>query len=140
MLDRLQHIQVGDDQPDQVESFYRELESSITAAPNDSLVINLSSIDFITTDALLRLITAARLWHRMTGHRTTLDGMRPNVHQYLERMDLFTVCADCIQPVHQLDPADCWSRSPASVKLLEVMTLSADVIQNSSDVTSPDYS
>jgi hypothetical protein len=130
MLEGLRLIHVGDDQPDQIESFYSELVASSSAASNDSLVIDLSSIVFITTDMLLRLITAARLWHRMTGHPTTLDGMQPDVHQYLERMDLFTACGDCIRPAHQLDPADCWSRSPASPKLLEVMPLSAEAIQN----------
>lgn len=129
------HVQVDDDHPDHVETFYQELIAAIAAKPTGSLVIDLSPASFITTDALMRLITSGRLWHRMTGHPVILDGMRPNVHQYLERMDLFTSCGDCIRPASEIAAGDRWSRSRASDNLLEVMPVSAETAQNSRDVT-----
>jgi anti-anti-sigma regulatory factor len=134
-LEELQLVRIDDDRPDRVESFYQELVATIATNPAQSLVLDLSSVQFISPDALMRLITVARLWHRMTGNPVILDGMRLDVHQYLERMDLFTACGECIRPAQHLATADRWSRSRASDKLLEVMPVSAVTDQNSRDVT-----
>jgi len=83
----------------------------------------------------MMLITGARLWHRMTGQPTILAGIQPEVHKYLERMDVFSVCSHWIQQASPLNPAECWSRSQSPRKLLEVMPVSADRIRNSQDVT-----
>jgi hypothetical protein len=134
-LEGLQLVQVGDGHPDHAESFYEELLAAIADGATGPLVVHLSQIPFVTPGTLIRLITAARLWHRLTGNPVILDGMRPNVHQYLERMDLFSSCNDCIRPARHLGVADRWSRSRASDNLLEVMPVSAEAAQNSLDVT-----
>jgi hypothetical protein len=131
----LQLVRVDDDQPDQVESFYRELIAAAAANANRPLLLDLSPMSFISTDVVMALITGARLWHHMTAQPTMLDGIQPEVHRYLERMDVFSICGEWIWQANPLDPAECWSRSDSPRKLVEVMPISADADQNAEDVT-----
>jgi anti-anti-sigma regulatory factor len=133
-VDPLNLVPLRGGQTDQAEEFYRRLAAAFPHG-NEPLALDLSATPFVSTDQLLLLITVARWWHRRTGFPAVLVGMQPKVHRYLERMDLFTACGSWIQPDAPLAVEECWSRSPASPNLLEVVPIAAGRDGNARDVT-----
>lgn len=118
-----------------MDTLYDQLGDALAIGRADPLAIDLSRLSFVRPNELLVLVTVARLWHRHIGQHTTLVGMQPEVHRYLERMDLFTTCGDWLQQDHELPLAERYARSRASRNLLEVVPIAADNDQNSRDVT-----
>ncbi|MDP9469085.1 MAG: hypothetical protein M3Q71_00240 [Chloroflexota bacterium] len=131
----LQLVRGGVCRPDTAEALYDQVIGARPAGQTEPLTLDLSQVSFVPADMLLRLVTVARLWHRWTGHRTALVGMRSDVHQYLERMNLFSTCGEWVEQEHPLDPLGRYGRSRASRTLLEIVPLSADKWQNRRDVT-----
>jgi hypothetical protein len=138
MCDDLQSMSLvlqGLDTPERVEFLYMKLRASFESGCRSSIALDLSPVSFVYPDGLLAIANAARLWHRWTGTRVVLMGMQPQIHKYLERMDLFTVCRNWLYPDPALRLMDPYDRSPASTRLLEVMPISGEEKRNSSDVT-----
>src|SRR5262249_42791582 len=73
-------------------------------------------------------------WHSETGERVRLCNLRPDVHQYLERMDLFHHCDEWLEQDETLPEEARFGRSLASFNLLELLPISGDEEQNTEDV------
>src|SRR5579859_7420602 len=118
-----------------VEELYeRAKEALANRTGTDPLLLDLSGVAFIPPAGVIALITAARVWFNETGERIQLCNIRPNVHQYLERIDLFDQCSLWLGQDCSVAPSDRLDRSRASLRLLEVLPLSSEEDQNSTDV------
>lgn len=94
------------------------------------LIIELRRTKFIYPEGALALICAARLWYEHTGQRTSLQ-MNGDVHNYLDRIDLFKTCHSYFEPLSR--PAEPFART-SSRNLLEVIEFSKDVDTNTSQI------
>lgn len=121
------------DTPYQVEAFYEDLYGAITYGYK-RLVVDLAQVSFVRPDGVVALVTAARLWHKRTGHRIVLTNIQRQVHCYLERIDLFSSCAAWLVQDRELSPIERWDRNPQSFSLLELLPIAGDEEQNAKDV------
>lgn len=109
------------------EDLYKAVAGALSAGSSGPLMLNMHHLSFIPAEGVLALVSVARLWHRETGERTILRNLQVQVHQYLERVDLFTRCADWITAEDELDRGLCWERSMESSNLSELLPIeSAD--------------
>jgi hypothetical protein len=114
-----------------------EIYGQLVATRDDAerpLRLNLAHVSFVRVDGLLALVNVARLWNQRTHQRTTLCGMRPKVHQYLERMDLFRTCSPWIVQDQELPETERYDRLPESYRLLEIIRIDGEEQQNAKDV------
>ncbi|HUN09888.1 MAG TPA: ATP-binding protein [Aggregatilineales bacterium] len=111
-----------------LENFYTSFIPQLMQGKVRGAVLELSNLSFFPPEALLSLLCASRLWHRMTGHAVEWRLENEDTLRYLERMDVLSIFADCIT-VPTL-PSDLWSRS-SSANLMEVRILSDELEQNS---------
>jgi len=119
-----------------IEQFYGQVKSALTKCPQiDPLVVDLSWVGFVPPEGIIALVTAARLWHGATGCPTLLHNLRPDVHAYLERMDVFSQCGAWLQEERALVEGERFDRSRASSNLLEVLPIAGEEEQNAQDVT-----
>lgn len=119
----------------QVEAFYEEL-SEVIACGYKGLIVDLAQVSFVRPEGVIALVTAARLWHKRTGHRIVLTNIQWQVHCYLERIDLFSRCTAWIAQDHELPSNERWDRNPESVSLLELLSITGDGKRNAQDVGS----
>lgn len=110
----------------QYEALYEMVTSLQDPSRGQSLVVNMSKVSFVYVDGLLALMCIARLWQRWTGGRIRLQHLDPKVHRYLERMDLFSQCYDCLEQDCFLDEGDRFDRKPYSERLMEVTPIPSD--------------
>ena len=94
----------------------------------------MSSVSFVSVDGLLALVNTARLWHRYSDDIVVLQHVDPNVHRYLERMDLFTHCSDWLQHNRVLIDNERFERKPNSERLLEITPIPSDELLNATAV------
>jgi hypothetical protein len=100
----------------------------------EPLRLDFAKTKFIDAEALIGLVLAANTWMRWTGQRTTFQNIAPNVHQYLERMNVFSECAHCVDQDRILDPFERLGRSSSSAKLFELAPISSQGASNETDV------
>lgn len=110
-----------------LEKFYAFFMPELMQGEGRGAVLELQNLSFFPPEALLSLVCASKLWHTITGHVVEWRLDNEDALRYLERMDVFTIFADCIA-VHPL-PSDLWSRGLSS-NLMEVKTLSSELEQN----------
>lgn len=122
------------DTPAQHDGLYTSVVGALTTGHQGALILDLRDLAFIPADGILALVGVARLWHRETGGVTRLRHMQLAVHQYLERMDLFTRCGDWIMAEEGLDSTLCWERSIESANLSELLPIASAEMHNPSDV------
>jgi len=111
-----------------LENFYDSFIPQLMQGNVRGAIFELSNLTFFPPEALLSLVYASRLWHRMTGHVVEWQLENEDTLRYLERMDVFSVFADCVTAPAL--PSDLWSRG-SSGNLMEVRTLSDELEQNS---------
>ncbi len=111
-----------------LENFYDSFIPQLMQGNVRGAVFELSNLTFFPPEALLSLLCASRLWHRMTGYAVEWRLENEDTLRYLERMDVLSVFADCVTAPAL--PSDLWSRS-SSGNLMEVRTLSDELEQNS---------
>ena len=111
-----------------LENFYDSFIPQLMQGNVRGAVFELSNLTFFPPEALLSLVCASRLWHRMTGHAVEWRLKNEDTLQYLERMDVLSVFADCV--IAPALPSDLWTRG-SSGNLMEVRTLSDELEQNS---------
>lgn len=120
---------------DGVENFYRVVRDAIAVeSVVEDLTLDMSWVSFIPPEGIIALITAARLWHTTTGSGVILTNMRHDVHQYLDRMDLFNKGLSWLRDDEPLADDERFDRSPATAKLLELLPLAGEEDQNARDV------
>ncbi len=119
---------------DHAESLYRHLERTLADTSQAPLRVNCESIGFVHPAGVIGLITAARIWHRTRKRKVLLENLQPQVHAYLERIDIFKECAEFIETTSDLNDTDRFSRSAASSTVLEVTPISGEVDENARDV------
>lgn len=117
----------------EIEWLYKKLKG-LRSSASVPLMLDVSKITFVMPEAMLALINVARLWHRWTEEVVTFENLHPDVYSYLERMDVFDVCADFLNPGTCSGNPKLYYRSSASNTLLEVMKISSEEDQNSEDV------
>jgi hypothetical protein len=110
-----------------LEKFYDLFIPELMKGNVRGAVLELHNLSFFPPEALLSLICASRLWHTITGHVVEWRLDNEDTLRYLERMDVFTVFADCIATPPL--PSDLWSRGSSS-NLMEVKILSSEPEQN----------
>ena len=119
-----------------IESFYHQVVDALQGGQaREAIHCDLSVVSFVPPEGILALVSAARLWYLVTGYPIHLHNLRPDVHRYLERMDLFSQCGNWIRVAQELADADRLSRSTASQRLLEVLPIASEETQNAQDVT-----
>lgn len=64
---------------------------------NEALELDFTSISWVDASSTLSLIMIARLWLRWTGYETRIIGLKPNIHSYLERLNLFDLAGITLQ-------------------------------------------
>jgi len=111
-----------------LENFYDSFIPQMMQGNAQGAVFELSNLSFFPPEALISLVCASKLWHRMTGHAVEWRLENEDTLRYLERMDVLSIFADCVT-VPTL-PSDLWSRG-SSGNLMEVRTLSDELEQNS---------
>jgi hypothetical protein len=111
-----------------LENFYTSFIPQLMQGKVRGAVFELSNLAFFPPEALLSLLCASRLWHRMTGHAVEWRLENEDTLRYLERMDVLSSFADSI--TLPALPSDLWSRG-SSGNLMEVRTLSDELEQNS---------
>lgn len=111
-----------------LENFYDSFIPQLMQGHVRGAVFELSNLSFFPPEALLSLLCASRVWHRMTGHAVEWRLENEDTLRYIERMDVLSVFADCVTAPPL--PSDLWSRG-SSGNLMEVRTLSDELEQNS---------
>lgn len=120
------------DWPDAEELFQRI--RTLPLKPQLALHLDLSRVTFICPAGIAALISAARLWHGLTKQKLCLARMQPQIHKYLDRIDLFSVCGAFIAADSAVPEADRLFRSKASSSLLEVIPIASRPSRNETDV------
>lgn len=115
------------------EALYRRLVA-VPSQANEPLRLNLAHASFVGVDGLLALVTIGRLWHSRTQQPVILCNIPPTVHQYLERIDLFSTCGGWIKQERELPSSERYDRVSESVRLLEIMRVDSNEGQNAKDV------
>lgn len=98
-----------------VEKFYVSVEQ---APPADLYVFDMSAVTFVKPYGAIALLSAARHLADLSGHPVRLENLAGDVHAYLDRVDLFDVGNDWLQPADA--PDEQWLRNPQTVSLLEL--------------------
>jgi hypothetical protein len=119
---------------DDYEDLYAQITAMRRRSTDKPLVVDLTPIQFVPVDGLVALACSARLWHRWTGEKLVLRQIQPQVHRYLERMDLFSRCGAWIDQDNQLHNLELFERKPDSERLLELTRIVSDEEQNANDV------
>jgi len=118
-----------------IERFYGQVTSALAEGNRAGpLVLDCTWVTFVHPESIAALITAARLWHRVTGFRVHLQDIPLRVHQYLDRMDVFTQCSSWLVDDQPLLDAQRFDRSRNSLTLLEVLPIASEEEQNSQDI------
>lgn len=118
----------------EAEALYQNI-TQLHAEKNLTLLhLDMSAVNFIRPSGVLALITAARAWQRWTKQPTHILNVAPDVHAYLERIDLFTQCNGLILEDQSLSLAQRYSRSFESASVLEITSVSSQPEANETDV------
>lgn len=106
---------------DQVENLYQSLHA--IPISQERLTLDIAATNWVNPHSVLGIVSAARWWHRRTGHKTKLVNISDRVHRYLERMDVFDVCVTFLEAAEMLPSEMLFDRSPSSQKLLELLPI-----------------
>lgn len=109
-----------------VEKFYDE----IVAAPKATLYkLDLRRVSFIKPYGVIALANGVRLLYERSQNKVELINITPQVHSYLERVNLFS---DESTPTFcQTAPETIWARSGKSLTVLELMPLHNEEVLDS---------
>lgn len=96
-----------------------------------SIELNMTRVSFIHPYGLTGLMLFAQRARELTQHRVCVKGCRPKVFAYLERINFFSTCADCLFTTDTMLPGYELSRSDSSRNLLELepVRTSEDVLK-----------
>lgn len=96
-----------------------------------SLELNLSRVSFIHPYGLVGLMLFAQRASEITQGRVCIQGCQPKVFAYLERVNFFSTCTDCLFTTDTMLPDYELSRSDSSRNLLELAPIrtSEDVLK-----------
>ena len=109
------------------EDFYNRFNVQLKNAAAHSLLVDTTAIHFFRPEMVLTLVNAARLWRASRGIPIDVN-FNHEAQAYLKRMDLFSACADYLQPMRDVE--DRYDRSSASRKLMEVTEISSIRTEN----------
>lgn len=110
-----------------LERFYADFNHFLTNPRIDQMEFDLSLANFMTPEAVLALVCAARAWYERRRTPVKLIALDAKVHQYLQRIDLFSECARYL--VIDSEPVEPWFRSN-STNLLEITPIPSDLEAN----------
>lgn len=113
------------------ETFYAAFDRCLKNPQITNLLLDLRKIEFFRPETVLLLMNAARLWHAQRGKAIQAD-FTDEVQAYLQRMDVFDACSNCIDPVRAVDER--FARKYESANLMEMTPLSSDVRENAYNV------
>jgi hypothetical protein len=119
--------------PEQLHALFRQLHV-LHQEVSDDLELDMSFVSFLRPNGILAIVSTARLWHRWTQRQLVLTNIRSDVHKYLERIDMFTVCANWLKTPQTLPEENRFARSSASRTLLEILPIAGSSPQLSADI------
>jgi anti-sigma regulatory factor (Ser/Thr protein kinase) len=103
-----------------VETFYAHIE----AAPlSKQYILDMVKVAFMKPYGVVAIISAARHLSYLSGKPIRLKNLNTQLHQYLERMDVFRVGRNWLQQLGPLDEE--WARSTQTPNLLEVTIITS---------------
>jgi hypothetical protein len=101
-----------------VESFCSTVQS---VPPAGQYIFDMGAVSFVRPYGAVALIILARLLAGYSGQPVQLENLDNQVHLYLQRMNLFEVGPNWLQPADTL--SDEWARNPQTPNLLELTTI-----------------
>lgn len=114
-----------------LERLYTEFEAVLSDQRIEAIELDLSHVAFLTPEAVLALLCVGRLWFNSRGCAVSLSSIDPQVHQYLDRVNLFKRCGTYFATEQEIfEP---WLRSN-SANLLEITSVSSEPEANSQAV------
>lgn len=99
------------------------------------LLIDLREVAFITPSGVTSLIAAAKHWSNLTLGRTCLLNLQTQVFAYLERVNIFEILDFLIFSKQILQSDQKYSRSSASLRVMELVKISSNLSINPKDVS-----
>jgi hypothetical protein len=103
-----------------VEEFYVSVEQ---APPADLYMFDMNTVTFVKPYGVIALLSAARHLAGLSGHPVRVENLAGDVHAYLDRVDLFDVGSNWLQPADVLD--EHWLRNPQTINLLELTLIAS---------------
>lgn len=125
-MSRLIPDQFGSDVGD-IDNLY----SLLHARMDDQYTLDMSHVAFLKPMGSTTILLAARHLAEQSGHPVHLINLKPDLQSYLERINLFTVAKDWLQPDEELPAEKRWERNPQTANLLELtpITNADDVVK-----------
>ncbi|MGE3271328.1 MAG: hypothetical protein AB7P40_21445 [Chloroflexota bacterium] len=118
-----------------IERFFQDVATILASCwPLQPLILDMRGVSFVPPQGIIALTTVCRHWYSQTGERVHLRNLHPEVHQYLERMDMFLHCGEWVDEERALAEDQRFGRSHASSNLLELLPIAGGEAQNSKDV------
>jgi hypothetical protein len=114
-----------------IEHFYVEFSAVLQDQRIQAIELDLTSVTFLTPEAVLALLCVGRLWHNSRSCAIVLTSIDPQVYQYLVRVDLFKKCGAYF--ITRQGVVESWSRA-GSFNLLEITSISSEPEANSQAV------
>lgn len=114
-----------------LERLYMDFNHRLSDPGIDELELDLSHITFVTPESILALVCVTRCWYRNRLTPVRLISMNEQVHQYLQRIDLFSQCANYV--ISDKVPDKPWHRS-MSATLLEITSIPGEPETNAQTV------
>ena len=105
-----------------IELLYQQFVDALSTASSD-LEIDLLEVKFAHPHGILAVVNLARYWYEQGKGRTVLVNLRPELHAYLERIDIFTVCESYLVTRQNLPEEYRVSRTTVSANLLELLPI-----------------
>lgn len=102
-----------------VEMFYTRIKALPLA---EQYVFDMSIIAFIKPYGAIALIAAARYLYTCSGQPVRLENLAEQPYFYLDRMDIFDIGRDWLQPPNILNEE--WAKDPQTPNLLELTKIS----------------
>ncbi len=98
-----------------IERFYNLINKPLL---NGQYVLDLKQVNFIRPYGVIALVIAGRDLSKRSGKTVIIKNISMKVYQYLERMNLFEVSSDWLQPTDILEQR--WNRTLRTYNLLEL--------------------
>lgn len=108
----------------EIENFYNRISQPL---PDRQYVLDLNQVNFIRPYGVIALVIAGRNLSKTSGRKVIVQNISMQVYQYLERMNLFDVGSDWLQPTGILKER--WNRTSHTYNLLELT-----IINQSKDI------
>jgi hypothetical protein len=104
---------------------YQQFVDSLSTVSSD-LEIDLVGVRFARPHGVLAIVNLTRYWYEQGKGQTVLINLHPDLHAYLERINLFAVCEPYLATRRSVPEEYRLSRTTVSANLLELLPIRGD--------------